>query len=110
MHLVNCTRPQEPLENAPRTAVLEEWRWNSGGSETWDGFWSGASDDYYVRCTSRDGTIQWFRLEDDAEAAPTAEPVTTAAQRDDRRRVALIVAKSPNGRRILVGSARRASR
>jgi hypothetical protein len=110
MHLATCARPQEPLENAPRTALLEEWRWNSGGGEMWDGFWSDVSDEYYVRCTSPDGTTQWFRVEDDAASDGVAEPQAAALNSSARGRVALIVAQSPNGRRMLVGSARRAHR
>ena len=110
MHLAICACPQEPLEDAPRTALLEEWRWNTGGTETWDGFWSGASDEYFVRCTSRDGTTQWFRVEDDAAPTDAAEPQSEALGANRRRRVALVIAQSPSGRRMLVGSAGRTNR
>lgn len=108
MHLVSCARPQEPLEAAPRTALLADL--NEG--ECWDGFWSTGSDAYYVRCTRRSGEVEWFALAD--EIAPvvagdqrvlTLRPKTSA-----HTRVAVVVAQSPSGRRMLVGSARRITR
>lgn len=110
MHLVICARPQEPLEDAPRSALLEETRTKGGTDETWDGFWSAGSDDYFVRCTSRDGTTRWFRVEDDVASVGESEPHVVALKGNGRGRVALVVAQSPNGRRMLVGSARRTTR
>jgi hypothetical protein len=110
MHLVICPRPQEPLEHAPRTALLEETRGTESTDVTWDGFWSGQSDDYYVRCTSRDGATQWFRVEDDVASAQLDAQDVLPIKSAIRGRVALIVAQSPNGRRMLVGSARRIAR
>jgi hypothetical protein len=109
MHLVICARPQEPLEDAPRSALLEEPPTSNGADEKWDGFWSGQSDDYYVRCIASDGTTQWFRVEDDAPAR-AAEPQVVSLRGNGRGRVSLVIARSPNGRRMLVGSARRTIR
>src|SRR5262249_31816939 len=108
MHLVSCPRPLEPLEDAPRTALLADLV----EGERWDGFWSSQSDAYYVRCTRRDGDIEWFELADDvASSSAPVEPrvLTLRAKSAPRSRVAVVVAKSPNGRRMLIGSARRAS-
>ena len=107
MHLVICARPQEPLEDAPRTALLEETRTRGVTDDRWDGFWSAESDDYFVRCTSHDGTTRWFRVEDDSAPVRESEPQVVALKGNGRGRVALVVAQSPNGRRMLVGSARR---
>src|SRR5262245_18224225 len=106
MHLVICARPQEPLEDAPRTALLEETRTKGGTEDRWDEFASAGSYDYFVRCTSRDGTTRWFRVEDDAAPVCESEPQAVALKGNGRGRVALVVAQSPNGRRMLVGSAR----
>ena len=113
MHLALCPRPQEPLENAPRTALLEAPRENSAPGDTWEGFWSAQSDDYFVRCTSSDGTTQWFRVEDESSAASpscAAEPHVVPLRANSRGQMSLVLAWSPNGRRMLVGSARRTSR
>ena len=104
MHLVSCARPQEPLEDAPRTALLSDLE----EGERWDGFWS--SDAYYVRCTRRQGDVEWFKLADEV-AAPVAanEPRVLALRPKSapRSRVAVVVAQSPSGRRMLIGNARR---
>ena len=109
MHLVSCACPPEPLEDAPRTALLADL--NEG--ECWDGFWSSGSDGYYVRCTRRGGEVEWFELADDV-AAPSAPPeLRILPLRPKTRlqtRVAVVVAKSPDGRRMLVGNARRTTR
>jgi len=110
MHLALCPCPQEPLEQAPCTALLETAQGTNSTDDTWDGFWSGQSDDYYVRCTSRDGTTQWFRVEDDVAPAQLDEPDVRPLTAATRGRVAVIIAQSPNGRRMLVGSARRIAR
>jgi hypothetical protein len=109
MHLVSCASPQEPLEDAPRTALLADLT----EGERWDGFWSSHSDSYYVRCTRDGGEIEWFELADDiAEPASTPDvrvlPLRPATQ--GHTRVAVVVAQSPDGRRMLVGSARRTTR
>jgi hypothetical protein len=104
MHLVSCATPPEPLEDAPRSALLAE----IVEGEQWDGFWS--SDAYFVRRTTQSGQIEWFALEDDEPARPiggdprvlTLRPATRT-----RSRVSVVVAQSPDGRRMLVGSARR---
>jgi hypothetical protein len=110
MHLVACAQPQEPLESAPRSALLAESA--DGADEQWDGFWSASSDDYFVRRTRLNGETQWFRLEDDAdsrtpEQREQAEPRVLMLRSAYRARVNVVVAKSPNGQRMLVGSARR---
>ena len=108
MHLVSCPRPQEPLEDAPRTALLKDLV----EGERWDGFWSSQSDAYYVRCTRRHGEVEWFALADEAASAATGpEPRVLAlrAKGATRSRVTVVVAQSPSGRRMLIGSARRTS-
>jgi hypothetical protein len=108
MHLVGCPSPVEPLEDAPRTALLADLT----EGEQWDGFWSSQSDDYYVRCTKSDGRISWFQLADEAVAARSSEVrvLTLRPKTRARARVEFVVAQSPNGRRMLVGSAGRAAR
>ena len=108
MHLVSCPRPQEPLEDAPRTALLKDLV----EGERWDGFWSSQSDAYYVRCTRRQGEIEWFKLADEAPSAvqqPEPRVLALRAKGATRSRVAVVVAQSPSGRRMLIGSARRTS-
>jgi hypothetical protein len=107
MHLVHCDNPQEPLETAPRTALLADLT----EGESWDGFWS--SDSYYVRRTTDDGDVEWFEVVDDAAAPAVAESrvLTLRAKTRPQSRVAVVVAQSPSGRRMLVGSsARRTAR
>jgi hypothetical protein len=106
MHLVSCASPQEPLEDAPRTALLADLV----EGERWDGFWSAQSDAYYVRCTRCQGDVEWFELADEAVSpAPSTEPrvLTLRAKGATRSRVTVVVAKSPSGRRMLIGSAGR---
>ncbi len=113
MHLVSCARPIGPLEAAPRTALLADLT----EGERWEGFWSSKSDAYFVRCTRDDGETAWFSLADDV-AAPGAgngadAPARVLALRPKtavRSRVAVVVAQSPNGQRMLVGSTRRTNR
>lgn len=109
MHLVTCARPQEPFEAAPVSALLAE----QTDGKRWDGFWATGSDDYFVRCTSEDGATEWFRLEDDVAAPRTGDTRETRVlqlRTANRSRVAVVVAQSPDGRRMLVGSARRTTR
>jgi len=104
MHLVTCTRPEAPLEAAPRTALLTD---RSEG-EQWDGFWSDGSDEYFVRCTRRDGNTEWFRVADEAPGASDGGDARVLALRNrSRTRVGFVVAQSPDGRRMLVGNAGR---
>jgi hypothetical protein len=108
MRLVSCPSPSEPLEDAPRTALLADLV----EGERWDGFWSSQSDAYYVRCTRRQGEIEWFKLAD--EVASSSEPVeprvlALRSKSAPHSRVAVVVAQSPSGRRMLIGSARRTS-
>ena len=109
MHLVSCACPQGPLEAAPRTALLRD----SVEGEEWDGFWSSKSDAYFVRCTRRDGVTEWFSLADD-EAPIAADArgrvLSLRPKTSSRSRVAVVVAQSPNGQRMLVGSTRRTNR
>ena len=109
MHLVSCATPSEPLEDAPTTALLSDLT----EGERWDGFWSSLSDGYYVRCTRTGGAIEWFKLADDEPvAAPRSETRVLALHPKSRgvSRVNVVIAQSPSGRRMLVGSARRTSR
>lgn len=110
MHLVACPTPQEPLEDAPRTALLADLT----EGERWEGFWS--SDVYFVRCTRAAGDVEWFRLADDeaqdARSGRKGEPTRvlafpTRGTRAPRRQTQFVVAQSPDGRRMLVGTAGR---
>lgn len=106
MRLVSCATPPGPLEDAPRTALLADLT----EGERWDGFWS--ADSYYVRCTKDAGDVTWFRLADDV-ASPASTGARVLALRPQGRstsRVSVVVARSPNGRRMLVGSAGRQAR
>src|ERR1043165_6470328 len=104
MHLVTCACPQEPLEQAPRSALVAD---HSDEGE-WDAFWSLESDEYLVRCTRAGGDVQGFRVEDDVDsAAARPESRVLEFRRPNYGRTAVIVAESPSGRRMLVGSARR---
>ena len=126
MHLVSCTTPPGSLEAAPRTALLADP--SASESDRWDGFWSPQTDGYYARCTHRDGEVEWFALADDeamdeAVAETASDGVGANARHVDalkdgrdntgndatrpRTRVAVILARSPDGRRMLVGSGRR---
>lgn len=113
MRLVPCSPPSEPLDAAPRTALLRDLE---PGAD-WEGFWSRATDAYYTRCITRAGTTHWYRIADETAVAVAAAPALADAARvlpfrgDAMRRVSLILAASPNGRPMLVGSsARRAAR
>jgi hypothetical protein len=110
MHLVRCATPHEPLETAPRTALLADLT----EGEQWDGFWSSESDAYYVRCTRAGAEVEWYQLADDEAVAPARKTDTRVLtlRPPTRRttRVAVIVAESPSGRRMLVGSASRITR
>jgi hypothetical protein len=106
MHLVSCARPQEPLEDAPRTALLADLV----EGERWDGFWSSQSDAYYVRCSRDQGDVEWFELADEVATASVPSEtrvLTLRAKGATRSRVAVVVAQSPSGRRMLIGNARR---
>jgi hypothetical protein len=108
MHLVRCATPIEPLEDAPKTALLSDLT----EGERWDGFWSSNSEAYYVRCTRVGGATEWFTLADEAPtAAPRSETrVLSIHPKRTQSRVSVVVARSPNGRRMLVGNAGRTSR
>ncbi|HXT14087.1 MAG TPA: hypothetical protein VN706_00565 [Gemmatimonadaceae bacterium] len=104
MHLVSCATPQEPLEAAPRTALLADLT----EGERWEGFWS-SDDAYFVRCTKESGDVNWYRLADDEAARPKAKPATRvlAFPTSGRMQTRVVVAQSPSGRRMLVGNAGR---
>jgi hypothetical protein len=110
MHLVPCACPQEPLEDAPRTALLADLT----EGERWEGFW--ASDAYLVRCTRATGEVEWFRLaDDDANRAEkvgrkkeATRVLTFPIRSRSARQTRVVIAKSPDGRRMLVGTAGRA--
>jgi hypothetical protein len=105
MHLVHCDTPSEPLELAPATALLPE----VAEGDAWDAFWS--ADAYFVRCTSSNGAVEWFAVADDAAPPRVAEPRVLTLRTRAQSRVAVVIAKSPDGRRMLVGgSARRSAR
>jgi hypothetical protein len=111
MRLVPCSPPTEPLDTAPRTALLRDLE---PGTD-WEGFWSRSSDAYYTRCTTSEGATHWYRISDDSEGVLSLASSTPAVRvlpfrGSAMRRVSLILAASPSGRQMLVGSARRASR
>lgn len=112
MRLVPCSPPSEPLDAAPRTALLRD----AEPGTDWEGFWSRATDGYYTRCTTRDGTTHWYRISDEMTEPGVSTAVASAAhvlpfRGDAMRRVSLILAASPSGRKMLVGSsARRAGK
>ena len=108
MHLVRCATPIEPLEDAPKTALLSDLT----EGERWDGFWSSNTEAYYVRCTRVGGATEWFTLADEAPAATTRPEARVLSIHPKRKqsRVSVVVARSPNGRRMLVGNAGRTSR
>ena len=111
MHLASCASPQEPLEAAPRTALLADLK----EGERWEGFWS--SDVYFVRCIRQGGEVEWFRVVDEdtaptriAEGRATPHRGARVAVPDSQNRVAVVIARSPNGQRMLIGSGRRNAR
>src|SRR5262245_29310987 len=111
MRLVPCSPPTEPLDAAPRTALLRDFE---PGTD-WDGFWSRSTDAYYTRCTTSEGATAWYRISDDSEAGLTLAPSHSGARvlpfrGEAMRRISLILAASPSGRPMLVGTARRGAR
>jgi hypothetical protein len=110
MRLVPCTPPTEPLDSAPRTALVRD----IDAGTAWDGFWSRSSDAYYARHTAGDGSTKWYRMHDTSvriEQGPTAAATRVLPFRGGAmRRVSLVVANSPGGRPMLVGSAKRVVR
>jgi hypothetical protein len=111
MRLVPCSPPNEPLDAAPQTALLRDLE---PGTD-WEGFWSRTNDAYYTRCTTSEGVTHWYRISDDLEGGltltPSAHTVRVLPFRGDAmRRSSLILAASPSGRPMLVGTARRGAR
>ncbi len=102
MHLVSCATPHEPLEDAPRSALLAD----SAEGERWDGFWSAQSDAYFVRRTLAGGATEWYQLADDDDVSPKRAEARVLTLRA-KSRSQFVVAQSPSGRRMLVGTARR---
>jgi hypothetical protein len=81
--------------------------------ERWEGFWS--SDVYFVRCTRQGGEVEWFQVADEDIAPARAVEARTphrgrGAVPISQNRVAVVVARSPGGQRMLIGSGRRTSR
>ena len=113
MHLATCSppHPNDALEDAPppSTVLLGE----PVEGDRWDGFWSRLSDVYYVRRTQRDGATEWYQVADDDSVEMAPADTGVLEFRPPHRaahRVAVIVARSPSGRRMLVGTAGRAAR
>jgi hypothetical protein len=109
MHLVPCATPPEPLEDAPRSALLSDLT----DGEHWEGFWS--ADSYFVRCTRATGDVEWFQLADDVARHDAVGRVAESARVlhfpvRTRLQTRVVLAKSPDGRRMLVGTAGRAGR
>jgi hypothetical protein len=116
MHLVACQTPQGPLEDAPLSALLAA---DVEQGDRWEAFWS--ADSYLVRCTRAEGAIEWFMVADDEAAiVPPDEQVAERGRRATATRVIqfplrqmqtrVVVAKGPDGRGMLVGTARRFNR
>jgi hypothetical protein len=110
MHLVACQTPQEPLEDAPMSALLTA---ELASGDRWESFWS--SDAYFVRCTRKDGAVEWFMVADDEAAQDDAGAARRSAGTRviefplRRMQTRVVIAKGPDGRGMLVGSARRTS-
>jgi hypothetical protein len=113
MHLVACQTPQGPLEDAPTSALLGT---EMDGGDQWSAFWS--SDAYLVRCLRADGSVEWFEVSDEIappstdarkeRRSPTGTRVIEFPLRRLQTRV--VIAKGPDGRGMLVGTARRSNR
>jgi hypothetical protein len=112
MRLVPCSPPPEPLDAAPRSALLRD----AEPGTDWAGFWSRTTDGYFARCTTGDGATHWYRITDEMMEPAHAPSLATAPRvlpfrGDAMRRVNLIVAASPSGRPMIVGgSIRRAAK
>jgi hypothetical protein len=112
MHLVACATPTEPLEVAPRSALLADLT----EGERWEGFW--AADTYFVRCTRASGEVAWYKLADDVSAERRSGNGRTAKDgarvlnfpTNGRLQTRVVIAEAPGGRRMLVGTAHRAGR
>ena len=65
MRLVPCSPPSEPLDAAPRTALLLDLE---PGTDM-EGFWSSSTDAYFTRCTTREGAVHWYRISDDSPSS-----------------------------------------
>lgn len=89
-----------------------------GGDDQWAGFWS--ADAYFLRRTRADGTVEWFSVTDDNEAGDVELKSVDRRGRGTGTRVLefplrrmqtrVVIAKGPDGRGMLVGSARRTNR
>jgi hypothetical protein len=104
MRLVPCTPPTEPLDDAPRSALVGDF----DAGTRWEGFWSRSSDAYYALRTDGDGSTHWFRM-DDIGVVETDHGVPGVVRvlpfrGSAMRRVSLVVAESPSGRSLLVGT------
>ena len=108
MHLVACPRPIGVLEDAPRTSLRQE-----SDGERWDGFWCAGDEGYYTRCTRRDGSEEWFRMDDESAAAASAESAPMPLRQrvpQGRGRTMLFVTGAVSARGVLVGTAHRKPR
>ena len=83
--------------------------------DQWNAFWS--SDAYLVRCIRADGSIEWFAVSDEAPVAAEPRkgrrsPAGTRVIEFPLRRLQtrVVIAKGPDGRGMLVGTARRSNR
>lgn len=84
--------------------------------DQWNAFWS--SDAYLVRCIHADGSVEWFSVSDEptpsvtdtrkGRRSPTGTRVIEFPLRRLQTRV--VIAKGPDGRGMLIGTARRANR
>jgi hypothetical protein len=79
--------PQGTLERAPRTALQPRTRGVDEAREQWEGFWCVEDDRYYARCTLSDGSVEWYSIRDEGNAAaprrarrpPYRRPLATIA-------------------------------
>src|ERR1043165_2831514 len=66
MHLVACQTPQEPLEDAPMSALLGT---EVDAGDQWNAFWS--RDATLVRCINAEGSVEWFGVGDEPTPSVT---------------------------------------
>ena len=100
MRLVPCSAPLEPLDTAPQTPLFNEVE----QSGIWAGFWSHSNDSYYARCTTGEGAVRWYQITDEGISSDVDSARVLPFRGDAMRRVSVIVAASPSGRQMLVGS------
>lgn len=86
--------------------------------DQWDAFWS--ADTYIVRCTRASGGVEWFTVSDEEATVDLATKAAERRQRAGGTRVLefplrrlqtrVVIAKGPDGREMMVGTARRTDR